>query len=487
MNKFELTVHDFLRTLLERAADKRLLGDSAGWLTVRQVLERAEGLAGTLHRLGIRRGDMIALRSYRSADTCLLLFALQMLGAAAVLTDLRQEPEDFLCSRGMVLPLRAVLSRDAGAAQWLFRAEGQEKPLAVIAGEAPPPEAVCTDPKLPGCIIFTSGSTGESKAVVLSQYNLINNLLDAEPLGDYRFDDVALGALPLDHVFGLVLLTGTVVLGYSVYFPERTEVPCILDAIGREKITRMNGVPSLYLAMAEQRRGYDLSSLRSGFIGGGPCTPEQFVSIEAALDMTLISAYGMSECVGITSASWRDPQSIRARSVGRFYARNTGKILRADGLEADPGEEGEICVDSHTRMLGYYGDASPREPLLRTGDLGYIDSDGFIYITGRKKEIIIRNGLNLSPRRIEEAMLSIPGVEDATVVGLPDEANGELPWAMAVCREELRPAVLNALGKKLVKNELPAGILYVDALPMTPSGKPDKQKIREVLARWKKA
>ena len=487
MDQFELTLYDFLRKLQERAADKRLLGDRAGWLTVRQVLERVEELAGIFHQLGVRQGDMIALRSYRSADTCLLIFALQMLGAAAVLTDFRQEPEDFLCSRGMVLPLRAILSRNAGAAQWLFRAEGQEKPLAGIAGEAPPPEAVCTDSKLPGCIIFTSGSTGESKAVVLSQYNLINNLLDAEPLGDYRFDDVALGALPLDHVFGLVLLTGTVVLGYSVYFPERTDVSCILDTIGWEKITRMNGVPSLYLAMAEQQRGYELSSLRSGFIGGGPCTPEQFISIENALDMTLIPAYGMSECVGITSASWQDPQSIRARRVGRFYARNTGKILRADGLEADPGEEGEICVDSHTRMLGYYGDASPREPLLHTGDLGYIDDDGFIYITGRKKEIIIRNGVNLSPRRIEAAMLSIPGVEDAAVVGLPDAVKGELPWAMAVCREELRHAVLNVLREKLAKNECPAGVLYVDALPMTPSGKPDKQKIREVLARWKKA
>ena len=323
--------------------------------------------------------------------------------------------------------------------------------------------------------------------MVLSQYNLISNIFDAEPLGDYRSGDIALGALPLEHVFGLVLLIGAAVLGYSIYFPECTDTSCILDTVSRERITRMNGVPSLYLAMAEQQAGYDLSSLRVGFIGGGPCTPKQFVLIENILDMTLIPAYGMSECVGITSASYRDPQVIRACSVGKFYARNTGKILLEDGQEAALCQEGEICVDSHTRMIGYYGDMAPRGELLHTGDLGYLDSEGFVHISGRKKDIIIRSGVNLSPRKIEEGLLSIPGVEDAAVIGLPDEAKGELPWAMAVCRKDLRSAVWPALQEKLAKNELPAGIFYVDSLPLTSSGKPDKPKISEVLAKWKQA
>lgn len=479
-----------LQKQAEQHPTRKFLGGVSGWLTTLEAICRIEAITSELLRLGIAPGDFIILQSKRCVDTCLLIFALEQAGAVVVLANPRKDVVSALNECSGRLPIRAAVFCSRTQTEWHLR-DAQTGVEHIVSTESELSgvsiSGLDNDPKAPSFIIFTSGSTGESKSVVLSQHNLISNIFDAEPLGDYRPGDIALGALPLEHVFGLVLLVGAAVLGYSIYFPEKMDIPCILNAIDRERITRMNGVPSLYFAMAEHRAGYDLSSLRAGFIGGGPCTLEQFISIENALDMTLIPAYGMSECVGITSASWQDPQSIRARSVGRFYARNTGKILRADGLEADPGEEGEICVDSHTRMLGYYGDASPREPLLHTGDLGYIDDDGFIYITGRKKEIIIRNGVNLSPRRIEAAMLSIPGVEDAAVVGLPDAVKGELPWAMAVCREELRHAVLNVLREKLAKNECPAGVLYVDALPMTPSGKPDKQKIREVLARWKKA
>lgn len=469
----------YLHELAAEQSVKKLLGDARGWLDAQTVCSAAEALGAELLRLGFGNGCLVALRADRTADTVMLLLALRAAGSVVVLTDPRHEVSEYLARCTVEIPVAAVIE-PAGRSCFTLRVSGEARHMRledIPRFPAPLPEP---DETSAAFIIFTSGSTGKSKAVVLSEYSLISNILDAEPLGDYRQDDIALGALPLDHVFGLVLLTGALVLGYSLYFPENTEIPTILRSVERERITRMNGVPSLYLAMAEQCAGYDLSSLRAGFIGGGPCTPEQFVRIEEALDMTLISAYGMSECVGITSSSYQDPRSVRANSVGRFYARNTGRILLENGAEAAPYEVGEICVDSHSRMLGYYDGDAPQPALLHTGDLGYIDKDGYVHIRGRKKDLIIRSGQNISPKRIEDALLSLPGVKAAAVVGLPDDWQGEAPYAMIVGAEDA-----DVLSQKLQKNELPAGILAAEALPLTASGKPDKQKIREVLLAWR--
>lgn len=488
MEPINQTLHSYLRQYALRAPKRKLLGDETRWLTVHEVQGIVESTACRLLELGVGSGDLIALQCCRNVETVLLILALEAIGAVAVLTDPHKSIQAFLKDCTVTIPVKAEISMAQSKHTFLVSDTSSGTESIVNPFQLPikalPLQNI--DSSSPGFIIFTSGSTGKSKAVVLSQYNLINNCIDAAPLGYYLEADIALGALPIDHVFGLVLLTGTLVLDYSMYMPEKTDIPTILNAIEKEQITRMNGVPSLYLAMAAQKEGHDLSSLRAGFIGGGPCTPEQFCYIEKELEMTLVPAYGMSECVGITSASYLDSQEMRAHSVGKFYARNTGKILLEDSTEAPIGIEGEICVDSHTRMIGYYGDSSPRSPLLSTGDLGYVDERGYVHISGRKKDIIIRNGVNLSPRKIEEALLSIPCIEDAAVIGLPDEKCGELPYAMVVCREGNPESIKKDLHALLAKNELPTEFFFVDTLPRTTSGKTDKQRIREVLARWKK-
>lgn len=472
------TIHSFLRELAVRSPEKKLLGCDSQWLRAEEVCTTVEATAGMLIRLGVRSGDYIALRSFRTIETAIMVLSLQAIGAVCVLTDPRHSVASFLEANAPALPVTAMIDRtlltDNRTHKQMFLS------TAMAAGGF---SEKTLDPMAPGFVIFTSGSTGRSKAVVLSQYNLISNLLDSQPLGYYREDDIALGALPMDHVFGLVLLTGALVLGYALYLPERTDIASILQAVARERLTRMNGVPSLYLAMAEQAAQYDLSSLRAGFIGGGPYTREQFFWIEDRLGMTLIPVYGMSEFIGISCGSYRDPQTLRAQGAGRFYSGNTGRILLEDGTEAGLGQEGEICVDGPTRMLGYFGDTALRPKLLHTGDLGYVDEVGILHISGRKKELIIRNGRNLSPQKIEQALLAIPGVEDAAVVGLPHSTQGEAPWAMAVSnRTELE--LLACLPKLLPKNEIPLGICSVNDLPRTASGKPDKIKIREVLRKW---
>lgn len=462
----EQTLLSYLNTLAEREPDKRLLGGSSGWLTAAE-LSRAVGRLGRVFAsLGLKPGDTVALRAERCVETALAIFALRAAGALTVLCSPKQTLEETLSACEAEIRPRARIERCA--AGFSIRIDGREQFVSLNDdADAALPELSPLDPAF---VIFTSGSTGKGKAVLQCEHNHISNLLDSQPLGAYFDDDIALGALPLEHVFGLVLLCGSAVLGYGIYFPEKTDIPGLLRCIEDEKITRMNGVPSLYLALAERSADYDLSSLRAGFVGGGPITPAQFARIEKDLGMTLISVYGMSECIGISCASWRDPQAGRAAGVGKPYPMNEVRIL-----------EGEICVRGPMRMLGYYGgEPLPPEEFFPTGDLGYLDEKGVLHLSGRKREIIIRNGNNLSPRRIEDALLALPGVTAAAVVGLPDEKQGEVPCAMAVGKVDE-----DALHALLHKNEWPVGVLSVEALPLMASGKPDKLKIREVLLRWR--
>lgn len=456
-------MNTYLREAAAREPEKRLLGGPEGWLTAEQVLARVRSEAAELSSRGIQPGDPVAVRTRRCVETAVLMLALQAVGAVAVLTDPRQEPLEFLRECDTQIPVKYAIDPLES------RSRNREGDV----------EWPSVDPKAPGFVIFTSGSTGKKKAVMLSQYNLVNNLIDSEPLGCYAREDIALGALPMDHVFGLILLAGVCVLGYALFFPEKTDVTAILTAIQEERITRMNGVPSLYLAMSQLAQGYDLSSLRAGFIGGGPFTREQFLLIEQTLDMMLIPVYGMSECIGIACAHWKDPRELRAEGSAPFYSMNNGKILLEDGREAAPGETGEIWVAGPARMVGYWPERMEEGALLPTGDLGYLDGAGRLHLTGRKKDIIIRNGNNLSARRIEEAILSIPGVEDVAVVALADEIQGEVPWAMVAGREQ--SGFHGRMAERLNKNEIPAGWCFVAELPQTSSGKPDKEGIRRLL------
>ena len=447
-------------------------------LDARSTAAITEHIGSKMHAAGFRQGDLVAFRPLRSVASALMLLGLRRAGVTIVLSDPKQPMEAALQGADTPLPVKAeICQRDADTFELKWTdCNGRRETFSLsslLPVRSPLP---LPSPLSPAFVIFTSGTTGKSKAVVLRESCLVSNLLDSYPLGDYRRGDRALGCLPLHHVFGLVLLCGAVVLGYSVYFPEKTDPENLLYAIQEEKLTRMNGVPALYLALADRCGPFDLRSLRVGFIGGGPITPGQFVHLEEKLNMTLIPVYGMSECIGISCASFSDSQEMRSGGVGRFYPMNTGRILREDDTEAEVGEEGEIWVAGPARMIGYYGRELPGDALFPTGDLGYLDDNQVLHLTGRKKEIIIRNGNNLSLRRIEEALLRLPGVQDTAAVGLPDEYQGEVPAAMVVAP----PSV--TLTPDLYKHEMPVLIQRVKKIPLTASGKPDRQRIREILA-----
>lgn len=492
MHYYEKTLYDYLKEFSALRGDDEFLSDENACYTVRGALKKIECLATELYSFGVREGDYVLLRATRSMNCSLIYLALTAVGAVSVLADPHFKAKEFLSRTGVDIQVKFTVTNEdfsddiSESYGWkIYRAESFEE---IDFGSSPvfDESIISIDSKLPSAIIFTSGSTGASKAVVLSQYNIVNNSEDTKEIGWYVPEDKNIELLPIHHIFGLALICTAIVTRHAVFFPTDTDIKHILYCIEKYKITRMNGVPTLYIGMADvnEQEKRDLSSFRTGLIGAGPCTFEQKIDIEKRLGMTLIPVYGMSEFIGISCGDYRDSAQKRLGGVGRFYSFNTGKIELDDGSEAKCGEEGEICAYGPARMIGYFGETpDDRTSFVHTGDIGYLDEDGYLHITGRKKDIIIRNGENLSCGKIENAILSLPSVRYASVVGVNDALRGEIPCAMIEVKYPIDEVdVRAALKDKLTKIEMPEKIIITDKLPLTSSGKADKQKIKDMFA-----
>lgn len=460
MNTSDKSIFEYLKNYAEEQPDNVVVFDDTNSYTANIFFNTIIAIANRLNREGIKAGDFIAIKAERNINTLLWFFAVQIIGGVALMCDPYADIRKILLDNNILA--KKIIENEI--------AEKSEKfpgidfiPLA--------------DSRKTTIVIFTSGSTGGVKSVKLSQYAFINNAIDTSPLGDYKDYDIIGALLPFHHVFAMALVFIAFVLRHCVFVPKEIKISYVCECIEKYGITRLNGVPTLYAAIAEQADKYNLSSLRCGFIGGAPCSPEKFLSIEDKLHMTLIPVYGMSECIGISCASYRDPRTIRADSVGKIYSMNNVKIE----------DDGEIIVKSPAMFNGYLGgdEVVNKDGYLHTGDIGYLDSKGYLHISGRKKDIIIRNGVNISVVEIEKKIASLSFVKEVAVIGVKDETVGEVPAAAVVfncgssCDEE---EFRNAISKILPKNEMPKKIIFMDKLPLLSSGKIDKKLINIQLS-----
>ena len=495
----EKSIFEYFESYAAECGGKLFLFDEERSYTVGEAFREAVAIGNRLHDLGVREGSLVALRSTRSLDACLIWLALELMGAVAVLTDPHQRLEDFLRDTGIPIKADAIITNEAAGngisanGDWEVLGHGPLK-IGWPARQEERRFAVGRDLHAPAVIVFTSGSTGKSKGPMLSQEALLQYAEDSIVYDWHHPDDIAIVTLPTHHAFALCLLTAAFVARYALFFPRDMDADYVLECIQRYRITRMNGVPSYFylLARTNEAQNRDLKSLRTGFTAGAPIIPEQHRYIERVLGMTLHPLYGMSESISISCTAPSDPAERRETTVGRFH-RNAGCILDADGNELPRGQEGEIALSGPAIMCGYYGDgeatrqAIDEKGRLHTGDLGYLDEDGYLHISGRLKDIIIRNGINLSPAKIEAAIRGVPGVENAVVVGVRHELLGEAPCALVVLREGWEmtgPELKNRLFSRMAKNEVPVAVLFGTEIPLNKIGKPDKQKVKELFREW---
>jgi fatty-acyl-CoA synthase len=310
-----------------------------------------------------------------------------------------------------------------------------------------------------------------------------------------REDSILCNPLPLFHIFGLTCgLVTMLVFGARIAILEAFDPLMVLAVIQKEKCTIMFGVNTMYIALLNHPmlNMFNLQTLRTGAMGGAACPPEVMKQVMERMHIPgLYSGYGLTESspVVTNSAALDDPIEMRINSIGRALPGIEVTIRNPETNEELPvNTEGEICSRGYATMKGYYKMEEETKKVidedgwLHTGDLGHLLPNGFVQITGRIKDMIIRGGENIYPKEVEDFLYSMPGIKDAQVVGIPSKKYGEEVAAFVILKENVtltEEDVIDYCRGKISNFKIPRYVFFVDAYPLTASGKIQKFKLRE--------
>ncbi|MEJ2452913.1 MAG: AMP-binding protein [Candidatus Thiodiazotropha sp.] len=344
-------------------------------------------------------------------------------------------------------------------------------------------------------IQYTSGTTGFPKAVVLSHHNILNNAWFSARAMHFGPDDRLAVPVPFYHCFGMVLANLLCLsVGACLVLPcEHFDPLAVLQAIDRERCTALHGVPTMFIAELEHPRfaEFDLRSLRSGIMAGAPCPAALMQRVMHDLHCSeILIGYGETEASPLTHLTHaEDSIERRTETVGTNLPHQEVKVVDLKrGSTLPLGEIGEVCFRGYHIMRGYYGDeeatakAIDSAGWLHSGDLGQIDGDGYLRITGRLKEMVIRGGENIYPAEIEAFLFGHPAVAQVAVFGIPDELYGEelVAWIQLHASMQLDEAELrDYCHGQIAHYKIPKTIRFVDEFPMTVTGKLQKFRMRE--------
>jgi fatty-acyl-CoA synthase len=343
-------------------------------------------------------------------------------------------------------------------------------------------------------IQYTSGTTGFPKGATLSHHNILNNGFFIGEGCRYTEADRVCIPVPFYHCFGMVLGNlACTTHGAAIVIPNWTFDPGLtLEAVAAERCTSLYGVPTMFIAelALETFADYDLSTLRTGIMAGSPCPVEVMKRVQSEMHMPEVTiCYGMTETSPVSTQTMTDdPLPKRTATVGRVHPHIEVKIVDADGRIVPRGLPGELCTRGYSVMLGYWENpdetarAIDAARYMHTGDIAMMDDDGYVNISGRIKDMVIRGGENIYPREIEEFLYTHPAIKDVQVIGVPDLRYGEelCAWVIRnpdsdVSAEEVREFCRG----QIANYKIPRYVLFVDGWPMTVSGKVQKYIMRE--------
>ncbi|MER6303176.1 AMP-binding protein [Kitasatospora sp. NPDC001539] len=480
-----------------------------------------DALALGLLELGIAKGDRVGIWAPNCAEWTLTQYATAKLGAILVTVNpacRAHELEYVLNQAGIRLLVAAERFKTSDYAAMIadVRPNCRELERVVLLG-SPDWEALlaagrAADPALlarfaerqgelapddPINIQYTSGTTGFPKGATLSHHNILNNGYFVGELLDYTEQDRICIPVPFYHCFGMVMgnLAATSHGACMVIPAPSFEPGATLAAVAAERCTSLYGVPTMFIAeLADPDFArHDLSSLRTGIMAGSPCPSEVMKEVIERMGMTEVSiCYGMTETSPVSAQTRTDdPVERRVSTVGRVGPHLEVKVVDpATGRTVPRGEPGELCTRGYSVMLGYWNEpertaeAVDAARWMHTGDLAVMDEDGYLAITGRIKDMVIRGGENLYPREIEEFLHTHPDILDVQVIGVPDARYGEELMAWIRMREGAEPLTAEAVRAyctgRLAHFKIPRYVHVVDEFPMTVTGKIRKVEMREM-------
>jgi acyl-CoA synthetase (AMP-forming)/AMP-acid ligase II len=524
------TFHDLLVRRVEENPDKVFATDGTRSLTFRELFDAGQRLAVGLHRRGLRRGDTAAVQLPNWVEFIQVLAALSRLGVimVPVMPIYRREDVGYVLSHAgvravftpahfskfgyldMYLGLRLehpeltiVVARHDSAAQdvadtdagvfTLHQLEVDTDDDSARAELGPPP-----GPDDPFVIVYTSGTTSRSKGCVhtFNTYCAGSRAL-VEPFG-YTETDVQFGPSPIAHTTGLVTSVLLPMLtGAATHLMAKWDPALGIDEIQRFGCTAAVTAPTfLHTLLSEyDPRRHDLSTLRLWTCAGAPIPAAVVERASATLpNVKVLSLYGRSENLVTTTCSVTDDVSRALRSDGRAVPGSEVKIVDSGGNELPVGEEGDIAYRGPAHMIEYLANPEETAALFtedgfsKSGDLGTMTEDGYVRVTGRTKDIVIRGGMNISVREIEDHLAHHPALRAFSVVGMPDERLGERVCCFVVAASGHDAPTVDDMREFLLERGMPIQktperVVVVDSLPMTPTGKVLKHELRKDIQR----
>lgn len=512
-----MTIGDMFTETVKKHADRNAVEYKSQYWNYKQLDEITDYLAMQFLKKGIKKGTKAAIWAFNRPNTLFVLIALEKIGAIPLMLHtswktesvenylsfmeaeylfydegyMEQDFRDFVeyISTPMLKEKSYIGSDILLITEDVKQGFSKEEKKQLIDAKT---QVTCEDIDM---ILFTSGSTGTAKGVVTTHFSRVNNAFAQAAFLRATCEDVFCVVLPMFHCFSMSgNIMAALSCGACISFPESRRTKHVFRCIASAGVTVLTAVPTFYSALisSEWRNGYDYSSLRTGAIGGAGYAPDFFLQIEKELEMKLISSLGLTEATaGITASRYEETSEKSAHHVGQFLPHLEGRILKLNTQEeCVVGEIGEICVRGYNVMKEYYklpeetAKAIDKNGFLHTGDMGYIDEEGNVHITGRCKELIIRGGENVFPGEIENVISELAEVAVVKVVGVKDAHYGEEICACISCKEGkvlAEEQIREQVGKHLAKYKVPRYVIFMEQIPFMGNGKIDVSKLKEIL------
>ncbi|WAC57925.1 class I adenylate-forming enzyme family protein [Gordonia sp. SL306] len=501
-------MHTWLHVIEWRAtcdADIVAVRDDRQCLSYGELHARIEERAGGWLTLGVRSGDIVGVIAHNSVEYVSNVLALMRLGAIPLLLNWRMPAPELARILDVCRP-RAVFADPVSTelvtiGDMLTVVDGNREggwvPVTDLVGDpgSRPVERLAAAET--AVLMHSSGTTGNPKVIPLDHGSLIRSLAGfAIEIGDQRPGRCHLAMMPLFHLAGFAQAMQCFLTGGSLTVHREFDVDRVIDAVADQQINFFTAAPAvleiLVDALEGRRRGADMSSLIEVQYGAAPITPDLLIRAQATICRRFRQIYGSTELQGFLTVL--RPEDHRADSAtlataGRITQGWEVRIRTADGTPAAPGEPGELQIRGESLVRGYWGDPEATaaswtsDGWYRSGDLGSVDSDGYLSIVGRTKDMIISGGENVYPAEIERVMAGHPAVREVAVVGCDDPRWGEVPVAFVVAVSDGTQATADDLlahcRQNLAGFKCPKDVYFVDTLPRNGVGKVVKGPLRE--------
>jgi acyl-CoA synthetase (AMP-forming)/AMP-acid ligase II len=489
------SVGDAVLGAAKQFGDKPALveGETRRTLTYHQLIQGAERVAAGLVRAGLEPGQPLAVALPNSIDFALAFFGAMRAGACVVpinpiytSAEMEHQIHDSGARFLVTVPERAADL--AASVDGVFEIGGRWNELLECGGIPP---KVHSSPDGVAMLPYSSGTTGKPKGVMLTHTNILANVHQLIAAVGRKHQDVLVNVFPLYHAAGLCILNSHLTVGATVVLTKRFDLEGWLALIEQYRGTYVLIPPPVVLAVAKSPSWdrFRLDSLQSAFCGAAPLGADLQKAFEERTGLVLRQIWGMTEATALLSSDANDRTSRKLGSCGYLAPSIDARVMDVETLqELGPQETGELWVRGPNIMQGYWKqpdattDTLVSDGWMRTGDIGYLDSDGCIYLVDRLKELIKYNAQQVAPAELEDIIQSHPNVLDAAVIGAPDEAAGEIPMAFVVRKDGAyldAAELMSFVAVRVAPHKKVRAVEFVDEIPKSPSGKILRRLLKE--------